>query len=124
MKQNVYRYLTITKRLHIFLLQKLLKSVILLHTLNKSRLNLSLLPLLQKGISKLTIIWQAKMLKERIGFVGGGKMGEALIRGALRAKLSSAGKIIVSDVDKKRCQILEKETGIKTTQEIKSNIQF
>ena len=59
------------------------------------------------------------MLKERIGFIGGGKMGEALVKGVLRAKLSSAGKIIVSDVDKKRCQILEKETGIKTTQENK-----
>lgn len=60
-----------------------------------------------------------RMLKERIGFIGGGKMGEALVKGVLRAKLSSAGKIIVSDVDKKRCQILEKETGIKTTQENK-----
>ena len=59
------------------------------------------------------------MLKERIGFIGGGKMGEALVKGVLRAKLSSAGKIIVSDVDKKRCQLLEKETGIKTTQENK-----
>ncbi|MCP4977980.1 MAG: pyrroline-5-carboxylate reductase [Maribacter sp.] len=57
------------------------------------------------------------MLKERIGFIGGGKMGEALIKGVLRAKLSSSDKIIVSDVDKKRCQILEKETGIQTTQE-------
>ncbi len=59
------------------------------------------------------------MLKEKIGFIGGGKMGEALINGFLRAKLSSAGKIIVSDVDKKRCQLLEKETGTKTTQENK-----
>ena len=59
------------------------------------------------------------MLKEKIGFIGGGKMGEALINGFLRAKLSSAGKIIVSDVDKKRCQLLEKETGIKTTQDNK-----
>ncbi|MDP7525980.1 MAG: NAD(P)-binding domain-containing protein, partial [Dehalococcoidales bacterium] len=59
------------------------------------------------------------MLKEKIGFIGGGKMGEALINGVLRAKLSSAGKIIVSDVDKKRCQLLEKETGTKTTQENK-----
>lgn len=46
-------------------------------------------------------------------------MGEALIKGVLRAKLSSADKIIVSDVDKKRCQILEEDTGIKTTQENK-----
>ncbi|MCP4264953.1 MAG: pyrroline-5-carboxylate reductase [Candidatus Brocadiaceae bacterium] len=57
------------------------------------------------------------MLKERIGFIGGGKMAEALIKGVLRAKLGSADKIIVSDVDKKRCQILEEETGIKTTRE-------
>jgi pyrroline-5-carboxylate reductase len=59
------------------------------------------------------------MLKEKIGFIGGGKMGEALIKGVLRAKLSTADKIIVSDVDKKRCQMLEEETGIKTTQENK-----
>ncbi len=57
------------------------------------------------------------MLKERIGFIGGGKMAEALIKGVLRAKLSSADKMIVSDVDKKRCQLLEEETGTKTTQE-------
>ena len=57
------------------------------------------------------------MLKEKIGFIGGGKMGEALMKGLLRAKLSSADKIIVSDVDTKRCQTLEDETGIKTTQE-------
>ncbi len=57
------------------------------------------------------------MLKERIGFIGGGKMAEALIKGVLSAKLGSTDKIIVSDVDKKRCQILEEETGIKTTQE-------
>ena len=59
------------------------------------------------------------MLKERIGFIGGGKMCEALLNGLLRAKLSSADKIIVSDVDKKRRQILESETGVKTTQENK-----
>ena len=57
------------------------------------------------------------MLKEKIGFIGGGKMGEALINGILRAGLSSSDKIMVSDVDKKRLQILEKEAGIKTTQE-------
>ncbi len=56
------------------------------------------------------------MLKERIGFIGGGKMGEALVKGILKVNLSSADKIIACDVDKKRCQILEKDTGIKTTQ--------
>ena len=56
------------------------------------------------------------MLKEKIGFIGGGKMGEALAKGLIRAKLSTADNIIVSDVDNKRCQALEDETGIKTTQ--------
>ena len=59
------------------------------------------------------------MLKERIGFIGGGKMAEALAQGIINASLSSVDKIIASDVDKKRCQILEKDTGIKTTQENK-----
>ncbi len=59
------------------------------------------------------------MLKERIGFIGGGKMCEALIKGILRAKLSSIDRIMASDVDKKRCQILETEIKIKTTQENK-----
>ena len=59
------------------------------------------------------------MLKEKIGFIGGGKMGEALMKGILKAKLSSVGNIIVSDVDKKRCQALEDETRIKTTQDNK-----
>ena len=59
------------------------------------------------------------MLKEEIGFIGGGKMGEALMKGILKAKLSTVDNIIVSDVDKKRCQSLEDETGIKTTQDNK-----
>jgi len=62
------------------------------------------------------------MLKERIGFIGGGKMGEALVKGLLRAKLSSADNIIVSDIDKKRRQTLESETGIKAAQENKEVI--
>ncbi len=59
------------------------------------------------------------MLKEKIGFIGGGKMGEALAQGLIRAKLSTADNIIVSDVDNKRCQVFEDETGIKTTQDNK-----
>lgn len=56
------------------------------------------------------------MLKKRIGFVGGGKMAEALVKGIINANLGSADNIIVSDVDKKRCQILERDIGVKTTQ--------
>ncbi|MFQ5962840.1 MAG: pyrroline-5-carboxylate reductase [Candidatus Scalinduaceae bacterium] len=57
------------------------------------------------------------MLKERIGFIGGGKMGEALVKGILKANLSAIDRIMISDVDKKRCQIIENETRIQTTQE-------
>jgi len=57
------------------------------------------------------------MLKEKIGFIGGGKMGEALAKGLIRATLSTADNIIVSDVDSKRCQVFEEETGMKTTQD-------
>ncbi len=63
------------------------------------------------------------MLKERIGFVGGGKMGEALVKGILKAKQSSADKIIVGDILKERVLLLERETGIKTTQDNKEVVQ-
>ncbi|MGR3309827.1 MAG: pyrroline-5-carboxylate reductase, partial [Candidatus Brocadiales bacterium] len=63
------------------------------------------------------------MLKERIGFIGGGKMGEALVKGILKAKLSSSDKIIVGDTLKERVLLLERETGIKTTQKNKDVVQ-
>lgn len=63
------------------------------------------------------------MLKEKIGFIGGGKMGEALVKGILKAKLSTADKIIVGDALKERVLLLERETGIKTTQDNKKVVQ-
>ncbi len=57
------------------------------------------------------------MHKKRIGFIGCGKMGEAFIRGILSAQFSTPERIVASDTDLDRCQILEKATGIKTTQE-------
>ncbi len=56
------------------------------------------------------------MLKEKIGFVGGGKMGEALCKGIINAGLSKAENIMVSDVIVERCRLLSKEIGVKTTQ--------
>lgn len=56
------------------------------------------------------------MLKEKIGFVGGGKMAEALCKGIITAKLSEANRIIASDVLPERCRLLSQEIGIKTTQ--------
>jgi len=62
------------------------------------------------------------MLKEKIGFIGAGRMAEALVKGILNANLSSVDKIIASDLDEKRCQILENENKIKTTQDNKQVI--
>lgn len=56
------------------------------------------------------------MLKEKIGFVGGGKMGEALCKGIIAARLSEPHRIMVSDVLPERCRLLSQEIGIKTTQ--------
>lgn len=64
------------------------------------------------------------MLKEKIGFIGGGKMGEALCKGIINAGLSNADNIMVSDVMAERCQLLSKETGIKTTQNNKDVVSF
>lgn len=56
------------------------------------------------------------MLKEKIGFIGGGKMAEALCRSLINIRLSEADRIIVSDVLPERCRLLSQETGIQTTQ--------
>jgi len=64
------------------------------------------------------------MLKEKIGFIGGGKMGEALCKGIINAKLNEAGNIMVSDVVVERCKLLSKETGIETTQNNKDIASF
>ncbi|MDN3513137.1 MAG: pyrroline-5-carboxylate reductase [Candidatus Brocadia sp.] len=64
------------------------------------------------------------MLKERIGFIGGGKMGEALCKGIINAKLNTADNIMVSDVVVERCKLLTKELGIKTTQNNKDIASF
>ncbi|MDR4505323.1 MAG: pyrroline-5-carboxylate reductase [Candidatus Scalindua sp.] len=57
------------------------------------------------------------MRKERIGFIGCGKMAEALIKGILHADLSDHDRIMASDIDLDRCRLLEKSTGIKTLRE-------
>ncbi|HHT9137477.1 MAG TPA: pyrroline-5-carboxylate reductase [Candidatus Wunengus sp. YC60] len=64
------------------------------------------------------------MLKEKFGFIGGGKMGEALCRGIINAGLGKAENIMVSDVVVERCQLLNKEIGVKTTQSNKDAATF
>ena len=50
----------------------------------------------------------------RIGFVGGGNMGEALIRGLLAASLLSPKQVSVFDVIPERLEYLHREYGIQT----------
>ncbi|MCF6159076.1 MAG: pyrroline-5-carboxylate reductase [wastewater metagenome] len=64
------------------------------------------------------------MLKEKIGFIGGGKMGEALCRGIIHAQVSETRNIMVSDVLTERCEALHAETGIHTTQRNKDVVSF
>jgi pyrroline-5-carboxylate reductase len=52
------------------------------------------------------------MANKKIGFIGTGKMGEALIKGIIHAKLVPSGNIYASDMDLAKLQILEKELKI------------
>jgi pyrroline-5-carboxylate reductase len=53
------------------------------------------------------------MENKKIGFIGTGKMGEALIKGILHAGLVTPGNIYASDMDLTKLQLLEKEHKIK-----------
>lgn len=55
------------------------------------------------------------MLKENIGVIGAGKIGSAILRGALRAGLVSQEQVIASDVSDTLRQSIAKELGIKVT---------
>ncbi len=48
----------------------------------------------------------------QIGFIGTGKMGEALIRGILAAKLVLPSKVYASDVDHAKLEVLKEEYNI------------
>ncbi len=50
-----------------------------------------------------------------VGFVGGGNMAEALVRGLLHSKVKEPGEIVVSDVKAERLAHLSKAHGIVTT---------
>lgn len=54
----------------------------------------------------------ADMENMKLGFIGTGKMGEALIKGLLYARLVSPENIFASDVDSAKLQLLEKEYRI------------
>lgn len=51
--------------------------------------------------------------RTRFGVIGTGRMGAALVKGALRANLVSAGDVIVSDPRRESVQALASETGVR-----------
>lgn len=55
------------------------------------------------------------MLKEKIGIIGAGKIGSAIVRGMIRAGLVSSDQVIASDVSDAFRQSIAKELGIKVT---------
>jgi pyrroline-5-carboxylate reductase len=50
----------------------------------------------------------------KIGFIGSGKMAEAIIAGLLRAKITRPAEIFASDVSDERRSALKKEYGVNT----------
>jgi pyrroline-5-carboxylate reductase len=51
--------------------------------------------------------------RKRVGFIGTGNMGEALIAGLLKAKFTTPGQIIAFDADGERLRFIQKKYGIK-----------
>ncbi len=48
----------------------------------------------------------------RVGFIGGGKMAEAMIRGIVSSGSVSAGDVRVSDISAERCRLLKQQYGV------------
>ena len=55
-------------------------------------------------------------MTEKIGCIGGGQMGEALIRGIIQSGLYEGSRIIISEPDAKRRSFLEATYAIKTVE--------
>lgn len=55
-------------------------------------------------------------VNRRIGIIGAGNIGEALISGLLRAKTSSSDKISASDIAQQRCEHIVNTYGVFCTQ--------
>ncbi|MFQ6062873.1 MAG: pyrroline-5-carboxylate reductase family protein, partial [Methanosarcinales archaeon] len=62
-------------------------------------------------------------MEENLGFIGTGRMGDALIKGILKAKLTSATKIYASDIDENKLKYLHSTLGIKVSIDNKKTIK-
>ena len=60
------------------------------------------------------------MIKDKVGFIGAGNMGEALMKGILEAKLLSSQNVYASDIRETRLKQLQKAYGIKTLKDNKN----
>ena len=58
---------------------------------------------------------RAKTGKKKLGFIGGGNMAEALVRGLLQKNIFRPGDLIVSDVDPARRRKLARSLKVETT---------
>ena len=58
---------------------------------------------------------------KKIGFIGGGNMAEALIKGIIGAEVFSAGDVLVSDVSSERVHYLAGRYGV---QAVSSNVEL
>ncbi|MCD6390835.1 MAG: NAD(P)-binding domain-containing protein, partial [Dehalococcoidia bacterium] len=48
----------------------------------------------------------------KIAFIGGGAMGEAMVKCLLTGKVAAPQDIVVSDVSRLRCELLSREYGV------------
>src|ERR1700675_5055458 len=55
------------------------------------------------------------MLEEKIGVIGAGKIGSAIMRGVIRAGLARKDRVMASDVSKALRQAVAAEQGIQVT---------
>lgn len=55
-----------------------------------------------------------------VGFVGGGQMAEALVRGILAAGLTAKENIMIAEPNASRCEYLQNEYGVTCTQSAES----
>jgi len=59
----------------------------------------------------------------KIGFIGAGKMAEAMIKVILKNKIANSANLIASDVNENRLEYIKKETKIKITKNNKDVIK-
>ncbi len=62
-------------------------------------------------------------MNKRIGFIGSGNMGEAMIAGIIKSKLMSGSDIIVSDLDEKKLKNMANLYKVETTVDSKEVAQ-